>query len=67
MVFLGDGGIYGKAYPPTELEKGMNRFLSNIEVTFRRDFDSGRPRVNKPFSKLDKEQRREGRYYYGQT
>ena len=65
MVFLGDGGIYGKAYPPTELEKGMNRFLSNIEVTFRRDFDSGRPRVNKSFSKLDKEQRREGRYYYG--
>jgi ATP-binding cassette subfamily E protein 1 len=65
MVFLGEGGKYGKAYPPTDLEKGMNRFLSNIEVTFRRDFDSGRPRVNKPFSKLDKEQRREGRYYYG--
>ncbi|MFW9929733.1 MAG: ribosome biogenesis/translation initiation ATPase RLI [Candidatus Thorarchaeota archaeon] len=66
MVFLGESGIYGKAYPPTELEKGMNRFLSNIEVTFRRDFDSGRPRVNKPQSRLDKEQRREGRYYYGE-
>lgn len=65
MVFLGEGGIFGKAYPPTSVEKGMNRFLSNIEVTFRRDFETGRPRVNKVKSKLDKKQRREGRYYYG--
>lgn len=64
MVFLGDSGHYGKAYPPVDLSTGMNRFLSNIGVTFRRDATSGRPRVNKPDSKLDKEQKREGNYYY---
>lgn len=64
MVFLGVGGKFGKAYPPVDLETGMNRFLSNLEVTFRRDPISGRPRVNKPNSKLDKEQRRTGNYYY---
>ena len=64
MVFLGEAGKYGKAYPPVDLETGMNRFLSNLEVTFRRDPDSGRPRVNKPNSKLDREQRSTGQYYY---
>ena len=67
MVFLGESGIYGKAYPPVDLETGMNRFLSNLEVTFRRDAESGRPRVNKPNSKLDKEQRRTGNYYYSRV
>ena len=64
MVFLGEAGKYGKAYSPVDLETGMNRFLSNLEVTFRRDPDSGRPRVNKPNSKLDREQRSTGHYYY---
>jgi ATP-binding cassette subfamily E protein 1 len=67
MVFLGESGRYGKAYPPVDLETGMNRFLSNLEVTFRRDSLSGRPRVNKPNSKLDKEQRSSGNYYYSKT
>ena len=67
MVFLGEAGKYGKAYPPVDLETGMNRFLSNLEVTFRRDPDSGRPRVNKANSKLDKEQRRTGNYYYSRV
>jgi ATP-binding cassette subfamily E protein 1 len=33
-------------------------------VTFRRDADTKRPRVNKPGSRLDKEQKESGRYYY---
>ena len=67
MVFLGIPSQYGKAYPPVDLEKGMNRFLSNIEITFRRDETSGRPRVNKHDSRLDKEQRLAGNYYYTQN
>ena len=67
MVFLGVASQYGKAYPPVDLEKGMNRFLSNIEITFRRDETSGRPRVNKHDSRLDKEQRSAGNYYYTQN
>jgi ATP-binding cassette subfamily E protein 1 len=65
QVFLGRAGFRGKAYTPTGLETGMNRFLANISITFRRDPISGRPRVNKTNSKLDKKQRQEGRYYYG--
>jgi len=35
-----------------------------MEVTFRRDPDTKRPRVNKPDSRLDREQKQSGRYYY---
>jgi ATP-binding cassette subfamily E protein 1 len=43
---------------------GMNRFLRDMEITYRRDFHTGRPRINKEESKLDKEQKRTGEYYY---
>jgi ATP-binding cassette subfamily E protein 1 len=42
----------------------MNAFLKQMSITFRRDGDTKRPRVNKPDSKLDKEQKSSGRYYY---
>ncbi|CAD7781593.1 MAG: hypothetical protein KBONHNOK_01661 [Candidatus Methanoperedenaceae archaeon GB50] len=42
----------------------MNRFLQNLGITFRRDPETKRPRVNKPDSKLDREQRKSGEYYY---
>jgi ATP-binding cassette subfamily E protein 1 len=42
----------------------MNRFLGEMEVTFRRDPDTKRPRVNKDGSRLDREQKKTGRYYY---
>jgi ATP-binding cassette subfamily E protein 1 len=35
-----------------------------MKVTFRRDADTGRPRVNKPDSKTDRIQREVGEYYY---
>ncbi len=64
MVFTGEAGVRGEAGNPMGLEEGMNFFLSQMEVTFRRDPDTKRPRVNKEGSKLDREQKREGRYYY---
>jgi ATP-binding cassette subfamily E protein 1 len=64
MVFDGEPGIYGVASGPFDLRDGMNRFLSSIQVTFRRDVHSGRPRINKPGSYLDREQKRIGEYYY---
>jgi len=65
-IFLGEPGIKGTALPPTPLKAGMNRFLSNLDVTFRRDPSSGRPRVNKAGSRLDKEQKAAGNYYYAE-
>jgi ATP-binding cassette subfamily E protein 1 len=64
MIFTGKPGIEGIASPPTTLRKGMNMFLKEMKVTFRRDPMTKRPRVNKEGSKLDKFQKEIGEYYY---
>ena len=42
----------------------MNRFLKSLDITFRRDEKSNRPRVNKDGSRLDKDQKGSYNYYY---
>ncbi len=63
LVFEGEGGIHGKAEGPFKLREGMNRFLEGVNVTFRRDHDSKRPRINKIESRKDREQRGVGDFY----
>ena len=63
LVFEGQGGVEGRATGPYKLREGMNRFLSGVDVTFRRDHDSRRPRINKNESRKDREQRNSGDYY----
>ena len=46
------------------MEQGMNEFLREIDVTLRRDEESKRPRINKPESRLDREQKETGKLYY---
>jgi len=64
MVFDGEPGISGHAYAPTDLRSGMNAFLKNMGITFRRDPSTRRPRVNKEGSRLDRYQKEMGEYYY---
>jgi ATP-binding cassette subfamily E protein 1 len=64
MVFSGEPGVNGTAKPPTNLRRGMNVFLKEMDVTFRRDSVTRRPRVNKEDSKMDKFQKQIGEYYY---
>ena len=64
MVFSGEPGVNGTAKPPTSLREGMNVFLKEMDVTFRRDSVTRRPRVNKEESKMDKFQKQIGEYYY---
>jgi len=64
MIFSGESGVNGVANPPTSLRKGMNVFLKEMNVTFRRDSVTRRPRVNKEGSKLDTFQKQIGEYYY---
>lgn len=64
LVFQGEGGDHGKAIGPLSLRKGMNLFLSDADVTFRRDIESHRPRINKPSSRKDREQKSSGEYFY---
>ncbi len=63
LVFEGEPGISGTAAGPFKMRDGMNRFLDALDVTFRRD-QSGRPRINKPGSFLDREQKGSGEFYY---
>ena len=64
LVFEGTPGIEGLTTPPQDLRSGMNQFLKNMDVTFRRDPNTGRPRVNKRGSKLDSYQKSINEYYY---
>ncbi len=64
QVFDGIPGERGIASKPVGMRKGMNEFLANLDVTFRRDPDTNRPRINKPGSRKDREQKKSGEYYY---
>jgi ATP-binding cassette subfamily E protein 1 len=64
IVFDGDPGINGHAHGPFGLHEGMNKFLKNVDITFRRDEETHRPRVNKSGSYMDRLQRDNGEYYY---
>ncbi len=64
MVFSGTPGKEGLGQGPYDMRKGMNTFLKDVDVTFRRDNDTNRPRINKPGSRLDREQKEKGEYYY---
>ena len=64
MVFGGVPGHQGIADGPFDMREGMNRFLKAVDITFRRDAESHRPRINKPDSRLDREQKSKGEYYY---
>ncbi|MEM3608221.1 MAG: ribosome biogenesis/translation initiation ATPase RLI [Candidatus Bathyarchaeia archaeon] len=63
MIFQGTPGVIGVANPPLPFGEGINQFLKEMDVTFRRDPDSGRLRANKPGSRMDKIQRERGEYY----
>jgi len=63
LVFEGEQGVRGTAAGPFGMREGMNRFLAALDVTFRRD-QTGRPRINKPDSFLDREQKASREFYY---
>ncbi|MCS7138250.1 MAG: ribosome biogenesis/translation initiation ATPase RLI, partial [Candidatus Caldarchaeum sp.] len=64
MVFEGEPGVHGYAHPPTDLRSGFNKFLARMDVTFRRDHTTKRPRINKKDSQLHRLQKEAGEYYY---
>ena len=64
MIFTGNPGKKGLARPPVSLLEGMNMFLKEMGITFRRDPQTKRPRVNKEGSQLDRYQKSIEQYYY---
>ncbi len=66
IVFSGVPGKDGVSHGPISMREGMNLFLKDAGVTFRRDALTRRPRINKSDSRLDKTQRESGNYYYSE-
>ncbi len=64
LVFDGEPAVQGKAQGPYPMEDGMNKFLGDINMTFRRDEANNRPRANKEGSVKDREQKKSGKLYY---
>jgi len=64
VVFEGTPGKSGIASSVMSMKDGMNAFLKQMGVTFRRDPQTGRPRVNKEGSQLDQIQKAQNAYYY---
>ena len=64
LVFDGSPGLEGRALAPQNLRDGFNTFLKMMNITFRRDSVTKRPRVNKSGSKKDKYQKQINEYYY---
>ncbi len=64
LVFEGEPAKHGVVTGPFSMEDGMNHFLTYLGITMRRDKESLRPRINKPDSRLDREQKEAGKLYY---
>lgn len=64
VIFHGIPGREGYATTPKPKVDGMNEFLRSLDMTYRRDETSMRPRVNKLESRLDREQKQSGKFYY---
>ncbi|HUU48721.1 MAG TPA: ribosome biogenesis/translation initiation ATPase RLI [Nitrosopumilaceae archaeon] len=64
VIFEGESGIRGHATSPMPKSDAMNKFLKSLDITFRRDERTLRPRVNKLESRLDKDQKVSGNFYY---
>jgi len=64
VVYEGTPSIECTATTPQPLLSGMNKFLKQLEVTFRRDPENFRPRINKADSVKDVEQKQSGNYFF---
>ena len=64
VVFSGTPGRQGLASSPGPVKNALNTFLRNLNITFRRDPRTGRPRMNKPGSYLDRYQKSINEYFY---
>lgn len=64
IVFEGTPSIKTTANSPQPLLAGMNTFLESLEITFRRDPNNFRPRINKLNSVKDVSQKKSGQYFF---
>lgn len=63
IVYEGQPSVKAFTNPPQSLIDGMNSFLSNLDVTLRRDANTFRPRINKYDSQMHQEQKNTGKFF----
>jgi len=63
IIFEGEAGINCIANSPESWSSGLTHFLQILDLSMRKDPISGRPRVNKPGSLRDREQKRSGHFF----
>ena len=63
ILFSGKKGVKGMTDQIESTGRAINNFLKSIDVTIRRDKDSGRPRINQKGSRLDLEQKASKVYF----
>ena len=64
VIFEGTSSVEGIATSPMPKTDAMNRFLESLDISFRKDEKTSRHRVNKEASRLDKEHKSSGNYYF---
>jgi len=64
IVFDGEASVDTRANSPQSLLSGMNSFLESLCITFRRDPENFRPRINKLNSVKDSDQKRSGNFFF---
>jgi len=64
VVYTGNPGIEATATSAQSLLTGMNQFLCQLRITFRRDPTNYRPRINKNDSVKDREQKSSGNFFF---
>jgi ATP-binding cassette, sub-family E, member 1 len=62
MMFSGEPGVQGHS-KLMSVKDGLNEFLKSVDITFRLDPQTHRPRANKHGSVKDREQKEKGIYY----
>jgi len=67
IVFSGIPAKESHCSAPQSMVSGMNQFLKMMDITFRRDPNNFRPRINKCNSQLDADQKRAGNYFLVET
>lgn len=63
LIFEGIPGKLGKVDKPLKKEEGMNKILKILDITYRKDQETGRARINKPNSQKDLQQKKDNIYY----
>jgi len=64
IVFTGSPALSSVANEPLSVGEGINKFLKELDISFRRDSISLRPRINKMDSAKHREQKRKGEFLF---